>query len=859
MTSIKLMVTGAQAWASVTGPLTSGMVGIPVTIEYDEVWAGLTKNLMCRCSPWGSNNGEYRAILDVGETATVAHEVMQSDMYLYLGVEGFSDDGNLVIPTTWARCGRIEYGANSCDDPSTDPELSVWNQLQIEMEQTKEYVLTPEQADNIQSYAQEAAQSAQEAKQAAEEAKQTAESGLYYIPSVSQPTDATLKFEFKPSLSGFPIPKPVTVELPVGESSGENVVVIEPAVGDIPKVFFSGPVQQTKDEVIVQFWYYSKTLKFTGWAKIKAQGNSSMGYDKKNQTVKLYQDAECTEKLKISFRGWGEQYKFCFKANYIDHTHARNVVLARIWSKVVAGRANYGALPEELRTSPNNGGVDGFPIKLYAEGVYQGLYTFNIPKDGWTYNMDDELETHAVIQADSNAEACAWRSATFSPSTDWTDELHDSMPSGVQTRWGEILDFVLNSTDEEFIANLDSYIDVDSVIDTRIFIDFFCLIDSLRKNQQYLSYNALTGKYFSNMYDMDSGVGLWWDGQSIISPYTKFQSGFATGVAGYASNLLYDRMDQCFSARIQARYAELRETVLSVPNVVNEFERFTDNIPPHLYDEDLTVFPSIPSADDSNIQQIRDFIAKRAPFVDESIANLGKTAYSVTNNLTGCVNSNPAVAVFEGESYAATVAAIDGYTLESIECTMGGVAQTVTDGSISIESVTGDIAITAVATAEADTIVIASSVEDMIPRANTDKVTIADGQMIYAATADYTGCAITSNLVRWGDVKGKTLCVSVTGYAGDDSFSHANFTYGLYSGITSASEITGNAEPRNEKSIASQLGTEQKTATYEAVLSGSFSQGATTAYDDDTLFGCALFFKNASSTFTVTGISIVVK
>ena len=36
LTSIKLTIIGAQAWAEVSGPLTSGMVGLPVTIEYDE-------------------------------------------------------------------------------------------------------------------------------------------------------------------------------------------------------------------------------------------------------------------------------------------------------------------------------------------------------------------------------------------------------------------------------------------------------------------------------------------------------------------------------------------------------------------------------------------------------------------------------------------------------------------------------------------------------------------------------------------------------------------------------------------------------------------------------------------------------
>ena len=126
LTSIKLTVNGAQAWATVTGPLTSGMVGLPVTIEYDDAWDGLTKNLVCRCSPWGSDDGEIRAILNVGKTAAVSHEVMQAGMYLHLGIEGYSSDGKLVIPTTWARCREpIKLGANTGDDLSADPTLPI--------------------------------------------------------------------------------------------------------------------------------------------------------------------------------------------------------------------------------------------------------------------------------------------------------------------------------------------------------------------------------------------------------------------------------------------------------------------------------------------------------------------------------------------------------------------------------------------------------------------------------------------------------------------------------------------------------------------------------------------------------------
>lgn len=164
------MLTGAQAWATVDGPLTSGMVGIPVTIEYDDAWDGLRKNLMCRCSPWGSNDGEIRTLLNVGDTSTVAHEVMQPNMYLYLGVEGFNNDGALVIPTTWARCGIIEYGANTGADLSTDPDLPIWNQLQTEVEQIKRDGYTQEQIDEIQAYVQSAVQAASNAERSKDNA-----------------------------------------------------------------------------------------------------------------------------------------------------------------------------------------------------------------------------------------------------------------------------------------------------------------------------------------------------------------------------------------------------------------------------------------------------------------------------------------------------------------------------------------------------------------------------------------------------------------------------------------------------------------------------------------------------------------
>lgn len=134
MTSILLTVTGAEARAEVEGILTSGMVGVPVTIRCDGAWTGLTKNLVCRCGQCGP----ARTVAGVEDAAAVAPEALEAPKRLYLGLEGYNSDGSLVIPTTWADCGPIEEGAAVDADPAADPSLPFWGQLQTEVRLLRE-------------------------------------------------------------------------------------------------------------------------------------------------------------------------------------------------------------------------------------------------------------------------------------------------------------------------------------------------------------------------------------------------------------------------------------------------------------------------------------------------------------------------------------------------------------------------------------------------------------------------------------------------------------------------------------------------------------------------------------------------
>lgn len=85
---------------------------------------------------------------------------------------------------------------------------------------------------------------------------------------------------------------------------------------------------------------------------------------------------------------------------------------------------------------------------------------------------------------------------------------------------------------------------------------------------------------------------------------------------------------------------------------------------------------------------------------DSIIAKTPTTNYTITKNLTHCTINNSAASIKSGQPFAALVTADSGYTLSSVTVTMGGTdisSTAVSNGAITIPSVTGAVVITATA------------------------------------------------------------------------------------------------------------------------------------------------------------------
>lgn len=160
----------------------------------------------------------------------------------------------------------------------------------------------------------------------------------------------------------------------------------DPTAYGLPILHLDGDTSAMTKENAVDLSYVYGDL--SGTASVKWQGSSSIYWPKKNYTIKFDTAFEAVE-------GWGEQKKYCFKANYIDFSHARNVVSAKLWGDVVKSRANPNS---KLNALPNGGAIDGFPCIIMLNGAFHGLYTFNIPKDGWMYDMKNDGNQTSVTE-----------------------------------------------------------------------------------------------------------------------------------------------------------------------------------------------------------------------------------------------------------------------------------------------------------------------------------------------------------------------------------------------------------------------------------------------------------------------------
>jgi len=377
-----------------------------------------------------------------------------------------------------------------------------------------------------------------------------------------------------------------------------------------PKLYFTGDMseitlesQRNKDIVCdIDVEYRSKEQIVNRSAKIKIQGSSSTQWRKKNYTITFYQEGNFDKKQGIDV-GWGEQNKYCLKANWIDKTHSRNVVTAKLAGEM---QKKYNL----FTTAPNNGAIDGFPVEVYINGTFHGLYTMNIPKDEWQFNMDKDNPNHIVIGGDNWAESVLFKEIPTDFSG-WEVEVgpdDDATLSKVQ----RLVDFVLNSSDEDFKTKFGEYLNLDSTLNYYIMMNYAWMPDNVGKNMLLATYDG--NVWYPSLYDLDTTWGAHWTGGYLYN--------YSTGVVNGSNSLLWQRFEQHFKPEIAARYFELRSSILDTEYVMSKFNEFYSTIPQEILERETEKWTRpndpIPGFD---LSQIQDYLDTVVPRLDDRFSS----------------------------------------------------------------------------------------------------------------------------------------------------------------------------------------------------------------------------------------------
>ena len=401
--------------------------------------------------------------------------------------------------------------------------------------------------------------------------------------------------------------------------------------------------------------YYNGGVIASGTCQCKWQGSSSVRneYAKHNYTIKFDAAFEATAAVskrsgdpaddkESEFgskreRKWGAQNKYCLKANWIDPSSIRNVVNAKLWGDIVRSRATskyVSPAPTQLSTAPNGGAIDGFPCIIAINGEFEGLYTFNIPKEGWLFGMGESLTEYVVSGEENGKAACGFYSTPtfvedanekvdFSVEYKHKDVAEETVVASFKTAVNTVKDCSNSAAWETEVADV---FDVDSAIDYYIFICCISAHDNLRRNTLYATYDG--GKWFMSAYDLDTTFGSNPYGTGLFEVKTARTQFREAALTADAKHRLFGLIYQHSFDKLRSRYWELRNSVLSNENVWYMLTNFANRIPRAIYNLDAEKFADKPDYDKypmpatttANVENYMQYYQMHCALLDKEMA-----------------------------------------------------------------------------------------------------------------------------------------------------------------------------------------------------------------------------------------------
>lgn len=398
-----------------------------------------------------------------------------------------------------------------------------------------------------------------------------------------------------------------------------------------------------------------------------AQGNSSMAYIKKNVKFDLLNEDGSEFDMKIG--NWPVQDGFHLKAYYTDFFRGVGAVSYKVcdeimrFNGILRDRPYKKALldmssiktsgtalnnPEDLTLQTDTGALchpDGFPCIVYLNGVFYGIFSWQIKKHRKNYHLEKSKVEHIHLDGslttgyfwDGNINWGAFeirnpnklytmngkkydgdapKELIDETSENYDPENKDHVRSAQVKRY--IQNFVARFRELKAKPDREKYeeiFDWENQRDYLIFGDVVKNSDGFHKNWQWFTYDGI--KWYVGAYDLDMSFGGHFQGTNITAPLTGHITTSTAIPTGYISRL--------YNTELEERYRELRDAgIIDADHIARKLEDWVQRISTENYELEYERWPNSPC-----INYYTDSIYRVRRWLDTEIANMDKIYHYV--------------------------------------------------------------------------------------------------------------------------------------------------------------------------------------------------------------------------------------
>lgn len=470
---------------------------------------------------------------------------------------------------------------------------------------------------------------------------------------------------------------------PTDLSDSNFIQIPEPrfAIINILNIDSMPTTKQDNKKAFLQFWDMHGNY-FNKHAILNAQGSSSMLYVKKNVAIDFCDDEWIGDDTpKIRFGDWVPQDSFHMKAYYTDFFRGVGAVSYKLYDQIVRTRGNMYDRPwkkalldmskiGETTKSFGNSYVgkydlltdtgarcfpDGFPVAVYLNNKFYGIFSFQLKKHRDNYHLDKATSEHVHIDgvlnkntlfggrdnidwaqfeirnpkslyaiggnkydADIKQEELAgteeverWIAAGKLPNgtsisakikkdlqvTAKVKEYIQNFSDAIPTIGTAMTTYESSSKTEEDLLTFkkvyEKYFDKENMIDYMILSDLVKNADGFSKNWQWFTYDGK--KWWVGLYDCDMSFGGDWEGYRITDVLTEHLNSSTSLPNGFVVKYYSDELTK--------RYKYLADLgVASSRNIFSLLNEWCMRIGTNFFKEEYKKWADSPCISDSIVR-----------------------------------------------------------------------------------------------------------------------------------------------------------------------------------------------------------------------------------------------------------------